>query len=56
MLNNKNNDDDVLTTKEYMAAAALSGSFMVLCTNPIWLIKTRIQVKRDGADDVIYLF
>ncbi|GMH59797.1 hypothetical protein TrLO_g3446 [Triparma laevis f. longispina] len=34
-----------LTTPEYMAAAAASGAFMVMCTNPIWLIKTRIQLQ-----------
>mmetsp|Transcript_29268 Transcript_29268/g.55285 ORF Transcript_29268/g.55285 Transcript_29268/m.55285 type:complete len:344 (+) Transcript_29268:207-1238(+) len=34
-----------LTTPEYMTSAALSGAFMVLMTNPIWLIKTRIQLQ-----------
>ena len=38
-----------LTTGEYMLAAWEGGSLTVLCTNPIWLIKTRLQLQESSS-------
>jgi len=39
-------DTDVaLESIDFMASACLSGTIMVLMTNPIWLVKTRIQLQ-----------
>eukprot|EP01138_Halocafeteria_seosinensis_P009209 gb/GECG01009411.1/.p1 GENE.gb/GECG01009411.1/~~gb/GECG01009411.1/.p1 ORF type:complete len:311 (+),score=29.47 gb/GECG01009411.1/:1-933(+) len=39
----------VLTPGEYMLAAWEGGSFTVLFTNPIWLIKTRLQLQESST-------
>lgn len=40
-----------LTTLESMAAGALAGSATVFCTNPIWVVNTRMTArKREEAD------
>jgi len=40
-----------LTTTDHLIASTQAGSVMVLLTNPIWLIKTRMQIQ--GADPSI---
>ena len=43
-------DDDVqLGAMENFAAACSAGALMVLCTNPIWLVKTRMQLQMRGV-------
>jgi len=38
-----------LGSVDYMASASVSGTIMVLMTNPIWLVKTRIQLQLPSA-------
>ena len=42
--------DAELNSADYMAAACASGTIMVLMTNPIWLVKTRIQLQLPAQD------
>lgn len=38
-------DDEKLTPPLHLASAAESGALVCLCTNPIWLVKTRLQLQ-----------
>lgn len=40
-----------LSTLESMAAGAIAGSATVILTNPIWVVNTRMTVKRDAVKD-----
>ncbi|CAH8353636.1 unnamed protein product [Eruca vesicaria subsp. sativa] len=37
--------DDKLTPSLHLASAAEAGALVCLCTNPIWLVKTRLQLQ-----------
>ncbi|KAI9149839.1 hypothetical protein H9P43_010018 [Blastocladiella emersonii ATCC 22665] len=41
----------VMSTIESMVAGAIAGSATVLVTNPIWVVNTRMTVKKDASDD-----
>ncbi|KNE57974.1 hypothetical protein AMAG_04805 [Allomyces macrogynus ATCC 38327] len=41
----------VMSTVESMIAGAVAGSATVLVTNPIWVINTRMTVKKDSLDE-----
>ena len=53
MRSRQNNGAD-LSSLDYMGAAAVSGATMVMLTNPIWLIKTRIQLQLPAAGEANY--
>ncbi|KAL0745759.1 hypothetical protein Bca101_101736 [Brassica carinata] len=38
-------DDEKLTPPLHLASAAEAGALVCLCTNPIWLVKTRLQLQ-----------
>ncbi|XP_018441258.2 folate transporter 1, chloroplastic isoform X2 [Raphanus sativus] len=38
-------DDDKLTPPLHLASAAEAGALVCFCTNPIWLVKTRLQLQ-----------
>ncbi|KAF8101427.1 hypothetical protein N665_0205s0022 [Sinapis alba] len=38
-------DDDKLSPPLHLASAAEAGALVCLCTNPIWLVKTRLQLQ-----------
>ncbi|CAN8321967.1 unnamed protein product [Cochlearia groenlandica] len=38
-------DDEQLSPCLHLASAAEAGAFVCLCTNPIWLVKTRLQLQ-----------
>lgn len=40
-----------LTTIESMIAGAIAGSATVLCTNPIWVVNTRMTARKNEADE-----
>lgn len=40
-----------LTTVESMIAGAIAGSATVLCTNPIWVVNTRMTARKNEADE-----
>ncbi|KAI9595671.1 mitochondrial carrier domain-containing protein [Syncephalis fuscata] len=40
-----------MTTIESMTAGALAGAATVIITNPIWVVNTRLTVKKDATDD-----
>eukprot|EP00518_Triparma_eleuthera_P016030 CAMPEP_0197547628 /NCGR_PEP_ID=MMETSP1320-20131121/1942_1 /TAXON_ID=91990 /ORGANISM="Bolidomonas sp., Strain RCC2347" /LENGTH=323 /DNA_ID=CAMNT_0043107471 /DNA_START=157 /DNA_END=1125 /DNA_ORIENTATION=- len=46
--------DKELSSVDYIGAAAVSGATMVMLTNPIWLIKTRIQLQLPTAGEANY--
>lgn len=56
-MENTNSDQVVLGSMETFTAACVSGAIMVGCTNPIWLIKTRmqLQMKRTQAEQIVKL-
>ncbi|ORZ29712.1 mitochondrial carrier domain-containing protein [Catenaria anguillulae PL171] len=41
----------VMSTLESMIAGAIAGSLTVLATNPIWVVNTRMTVKKDNLDE-----
>ncbi|KAI9221208.1 mitochondrial carrier [Blastocladiella britannica] len=41
----------VMSTVESMVAGAVAGSLTVLATNPIWVVNTRMTVKKDSLDE-----
>jgi len=45
MISNRTDDDKILESGEKFAASCLSGAALVIFTNPIWLIKTRMQLQ-----------
>ena len=45
MIENQTDKEEMLGSGEKFAASCLSGAALVLLTNPIWLIKTRMQMQ-----------
>ena len=41
----------VLSVGENMLTGAIAGAFTSIITNPIWVINTRLIVKKDSLDD-----
>jgi len=39
-----------LHSSQYLGASALAGAMTTLCTNPVWLIKTRMELQRPGHE------
>jgi solute carrier family 25 folate transporter 32 len=48
-------EKETLTGMENFAAACLSGAAMVCVTNPIWLIKTRMQLQLRNFQDPLHV-
>ncbi|KAF1990607.1 mitochondrial carrier [Aulographum hederae CBS 113979] len=42
-----------LTTVESMIAGAIAGSATVLCTNPIWVVNTRMTARKNDSDEQV---